>query len=138
MQLGFIFSLIFAIIITIFALQNSDPVKINFLFANIEISQALVIFISAVCGAIIVAILGFYKNLKVKINFKKANKEIKGLETENSNLKSKINDLESSLIALKEPTITAPENNLIENEEIEPAEDVETIETVETEEKTED
>ncbi|GAA0178052.1 hypothetical protein SH2C18_11720 [Clostridium sediminicola] len=133
MQLGFIFSLIFAIIITIFAIQNSAAVNINFLFTNVEISQALVIFVSAICGAIIVAILGFYKNLKVKISLKKANKDLKVIEDENNDLKSKINDLESSLSVLNQQTISEPENKLVETEEIDHVENTQTIENIETE-----
>jgi uncharacterized integral membrane protein len=118
MQLGFIFSLIFAIIVTIFALQNSAAVNINFLFANVEVSQALVIFISAVFGAIIVAILGFYRGIKTKMNLKKSNKQLvtveqektsienekSSIEEENSYLKTQIDELRATISSLENTT----------------------------------
>lgn len=80
MQLGFILSLLFAILITVFAIQNSDTVNINFLFANIPVSQALVIFISAAVGAIIVGILGFFRYFKLSKKIKEQKQEINELK----------------------------------------------------------
>ncbi|WP_461205717.1 LapA family protein [Clostridium sp. DL1XJH146] len=101
MQIGFIFSLLFAILVTIFALQNATAVNVNFLFANVEVSQALVIFISAVAGAIIFAILGFYRELKIRGNLKKATKQITQLENEKVTLNENISKLNSEIDELK-------------------------------------
>ncbi|SHH99656.1 lipopolysaccharide assembly protein LapA domain-containing protein [Clostridium grantii] len=131
MQLGFIFSLIFAIIVTIFALQNSAAVNINFLFANVEVSQALVIFVSAVFGAIIVAILGFYRGVKIKMSLKKSNKQLVTLEDEktsiqnektsveeeNSYLKKEVDSLRTTISSLKNPSMETEviEKNITES-----------------------
>lgn len=93
MQFGFILSLLFAIIVTIFAIQNSDSVAINFLFAKVEISQALVIFISAALGAIIVTILGLVRQFKLTRKIKDQEKVVKGLEEEKSIFEQRINEL---------------------------------------------
>lgn len=137
MQLGFIFSLLFAIIVTIFALQNSAAVNINFLFANVKISQALVIFISAVLGAVIFAILGFYRNLKFKLNLNKANKQIKTLESENTEFKNKVQELESSIAVLETSIAPVNKDNSDKNLEIEPTKELKAIKTVETKENME-
>lgn len=75
MEKGFILSLIFAGIVGVFALSNSEQVAIDLIFITVEISQAIVIFISAFLGAIIVAILGWVKDLKYKKMIKDLTKE---------------------------------------------------------------
>lgn len=82
MQVGFILSLVFAILVTVFALQNSEVVDVNFLFANVPVSQALVIFISAALGAIIVTILGLFRQFKLSRKIKEQNKDISKLKSE--------------------------------------------------------
>ena len=47
MQAKFIFSLILAVLVAIFAIQNSAAVPVNFIVYHLEISQALIILISA-------------------------------------------------------------------------------------------
>ena len=64
MQARFILSLLFATIVAIFALKNANEVLIDFIFNKVYISQALIIFISAILGAVIVAILGSIKIFK--------------------------------------------------------------------------
>lgn len=86
----FIVSLVFAIIITIFALTNANPVVINLLFYKFEASQALVIFISAALGAVIVASLGLVNQIKLK-------SQIKTLHKANEELSSKISSLSTEL-----------------------------------------
>ena len=87
MEKGFIFSLIFAAIVAVFALNNGDKVLIDFLFTKVEISQAIVIFASAILGAVTVSILGGVKNLKFKKEIKELNKKIDSIEEERENLK---------------------------------------------------
>ena len=88
MQKGFIFSLIFAAIIAIFALANADKVAIDLLFTKVQISQAIVIFISTILGALIMALLGMVRTFKLKKEIKELNKLIEPLEAEVTNLKS--------------------------------------------------
>lgn len=88
MEKGFIFSLIFAAIVAVFALSNADKVLIDLLFVKVEISQAIVIFISTILGAVIVALLGMVKTFKLKKEIKELNKEMEPLEEEVNNLKS--------------------------------------------------
>lgn len=96
MQIGFILSLIFAIIIAIFALQNGDKVTVDFLFADIEVSQAIVIFVSAALGAIIVTILGFIRQVKLSLKIKEQAKRISVLENEKQNMEHRIDEILSN------------------------------------------
>jgi uncharacterized integral membrane protein len=93
-QVMFLVSLVFAIIITIFALTNANPVVINLIFYKFEASQALVIFISAALGAVIVASLGLVNQIKLK-------SQIKTLSKANEELSAEINSLTTEIKPLQ-------------------------------------
>ncbi|MCF6465920.1 LapA family protein [Clostridium sp. Cult2] len=105
MEKGFIFSLIFAAIVAVFALKNGDRVLIDFLFAEVEISQAIVIFASAILGAVTVSILTTMKHIKFKKEIKELNKKIKGIIEEKDDLNLLLEEKEKEIKALKEKTI---------------------------------
>lgn len=94
MEKGFIFSLIFAALVGIFAVGNSEKVLIDLFFTKIEMSMAIVIFISALLGAIIVAFIGWVKTLKLKKEIKELHKKIESLENDKGNLSSLIESKE--------------------------------------------
>lgn len=93
MAVKFIISMVFAILVAIFAIQNSSNVTINFLFAEFSISQALVILISAIVGAIIVMILATVTQIRLNLKLKTSTKTISRLEEENKLLSSKVMEL---------------------------------------------
>ena len=93
MQAGFIFSLVFAIIVAVFALKNGNTVTVDFLFAEIEVSQAIVIFVSAALGAVIVTILGLVRQVKLSLRIKEQQKKISSLENEKNTLENRIDEL---------------------------------------------
>ncbi len=80
MRFAFIISLIFALFISIFAIQNAAVISISLLFAKFNVSLALIIFISAAIGAIIAALLGVKRELKIKYENKQLLKRINQLE----------------------------------------------------------
>ena len=102
MEKGFIFSLIFAAIVAVFALNNADKVLIDFLFTKVEISQAIVIFASAILGAMTVFILGWVKNLKFKKEIKELNKKIDSIEEDRKNLKLLLEERGAEIKILKD------------------------------------
>lgn len=89
MPIAFIFSLLFSVIVVVFALQNSASVTINFFFGEHTMSQAVVILISAIFGAIIVLLLGTIKQIKSKITIRNLTKTINGLEEGERRFKEK-------------------------------------------------
>lgn len=92
MDWRFILSLIFALIVAIFALQNAETVNINFLLMDLSMSQALVIFISAIFGAATVMMLSIIRWIKLKSKIKGSLKTITLLEEENKKLKLKLEE----------------------------------------------
>ncbi len=95
MQIWFIFSLIFSLIVALFAVLNSNVVTIRLLFKNYHLSQSMVILGSAVFGAIIVFFIGIFNNLKLKLKIRELNNTIKILEKNIEQLNTKINKEEA-------------------------------------------
>lgn len=93
MQAGFILSLFFAIVVALFALKNANSVLIDFIFAEIEVSQAIVIFVSAALGAVIVMLLGLVRQIRLSIKIKEQGKKIESLETQKIDLENRIEEL---------------------------------------------
>lgn len=92
MEFKFIISLLFAVLVAIFAIQNSGSVEINFLFANFTISQAVIILCSTIVGALIVLLLGLVKQIKQNMKIKQLNKEIEMLTEEKDKLQAKVDE----------------------------------------------
>ncbi len=115
MEKGFIFSLIFAAIVAIFALNNGDKVLIDFIFTKVEISQAIIIFASAILGAVVVSLLGWVKNLKFKKEIKDLNKKLNLAEEEKNKLTVMIEEKEDKIKELKNNKVTDSNNEEIDN-----------------------
>lgn len=115
MEKGFIFSLIFAALVGLFAVGNSDKVLIDLFFTEIEMSQAIVIFISALLGAIIVAFIGWVKTFKLKKEIKELHKKVESLENDKEKLSSLIKEKEEISQLNKINTEIQPENEEIDN-----------------------
>lgn len=96
MQTKFVISMLFAILVATFALQNANPVNIKVLFTEFSVSQALVILGSAVLGAIIVLLLGLIKQMKLNKQIKNLTKEVTALQEENDSLKQNIEVLQTN------------------------------------------
>lgn len=82
MRFGFIISLIFAILVALFGIQNSTIISINFFSTKFSISLALIIFISVIIGAIIVTLLSLQKEFTLSRGNKQLTKKAKDFETE--------------------------------------------------------
>lgn len=109
MRIGFIISLIFALIVAIFGIQNAEVISVNFFFTKINISLALIIFISTIIGAIIVTLLGLKKEFILSRSNRELTKKAEALQndmeicknnsavliTENETLSMKIETLET-------------------------------------------
>ncbi len=93
MEIRFIISLLFSILVAIFAIQNAGNVEINFLFTRFTISQAIVILASAIVGAIIVLFLSLIKQIKQSMKIKQLNKEITALTEERDKLQAMVDEI---------------------------------------------
>lgn len=78
----FILSLVFAVVIALFAIANAGSVRVNFIFAVYEVSQAIVILVSAMAGALVAALLGLVKTVQMRLKMNQQEKKIAELERE--------------------------------------------------------
>lgn len=92
-QILFIIGLLLAIIITLFAFANANPVVINFFFFDFEASQALIIFGSAALGAIIVISLGLVRHFKITRELNALRKQNEELHIQNDVLQKDFDKL---------------------------------------------
>ena len=91
MQFTIVISLVFAVFIALFAVQNAGVVVINFLWYKISMSQAVVILCSALVGVLIM--LPFDVIRRIKYKFK-----LKELSGENKRLKDEIKKIEPAVL----------------------------------------
>ncbi len=83
MDWKFVLVLIFSLFVAVFTMQNAEAVDVRFLtFEFTQVSQALVILISAVAGAMIALLLGAIRWVKDKSRLMGSKKSIAGLETQ--------------------------------------------------------
>lgn len=78
MQVRAIILLVFSLIIAVFAVMNTQPVNINFIFGNAEVQLILIILISLLLGAIFMFILASMKQIKLTRQIKQLEKENQG------------------------------------------------------------
>ena len=75
-----LFSMGFAFLIALFAIQNSMIVNVNFMMWNIETSLVLVILGAASLGFLLALSLQFYPQMKLRYQLYKARADLKQLE----------------------------------------------------------
>lgn len=108
MEKGFILSLVFAAIIAIFALNNSEKVFIDLFFTEVEMSQAIIILISALFGAVVAAVFSWVKRLKFNKSIKNLNNEISNLKASNEELKSSVEAKDNQIKRLSKEIVDSP------------------------------
>ncbi len=91
MSWKFVLSLIFALVVAVFALQNAAAVDVNFLVWKVSVSQALIVLASAVFGALAVLLLSLVKQMKLNSVIRHDRKTIAALQNENEAMKTKVN-----------------------------------------------
>ena len=106
MQVWFLVSLLFSIIIAVFAALNSNVVPIQLFFARYELSQSIVIILSAVIGAVITIFFGLFGKLKSLKKVRELNSEIKYYKSKNEELNDTLKKKDIELASLKVTTAT--------------------------------
>lgn len=93
MQIRVMILLVFTLAIAIFAVLNTQPVTINFLFLKAEIELIFVILFSILAGSLFMFVLSSMKQLQLTKKIKSYEKEIIMLKEEIAKIQqSTIND----------------------------------------------
>lgn len=108
MQIWFIFSLIFAVFVALFAVMNSDIVTIQVLWKSYPLSQSVVILISAAFGALVTFTMSLFgkfkssmKSREIKGSVSVLEKQVRTLEEENKNYQIEIERLKAQAHVLE-------------------------------------
>ncbi len=80
MQKNLIITLLFSIVIAVFAILNAAVIPVNLIFVSLNVSAALVILIAASLGAILVYTIDLGVKLKLKKSVKVAEKKLTVLQ----------------------------------------------------------
>lgn len=80
MRIWFVFSLFFSVLVAIFAVLNSNVVLIKLYWVDYQLSQSLVILLSAVLGALIATFSGIFSKIKSTLKIRELNFIVKSLE----------------------------------------------------------
>lgn len=112
MQWKFIISLVLALLITIFALQNSKSVSVKMFISDIETSQSIIIIISAIIGALTALSIGVIQQFSLKKINKDKDKKIHSMEIEIIDLKTANSTLKANeSAAVNESKINEPQKS---------------------------
>jgi len=99
MQLTVIIGIIIAIAGVAFALQNSVPVTLSFLFWRFDGSLAMVVLLALALGAVVIALVSTPVALRSRWSANRQRKEIESLQEANASLRERVAELERQLPA---------------------------------------
>ena len=83
-QAALIFSLILAILVALFAVQNAGPVKLRFGFWSVETSLVVVILVATVAGAAMASLVGLPGWIRDRRRLRAQARELEALRTASS------------------------------------------------------
>ena len=82
MRIFFAIALVLALVVTVFAVQNNQPITISFLFWSIEGSLALVLMITLVLGIVIGVMLMLPGSVRTRLQVGGLRRTVRNLEDE--------------------------------------------------------
>lgn len=97
-----ILALLFAVAVAVFALANTEPVTINFIFDQLRTSLALVIIGSATAGAVVVGIASGFRQLSMRFRAWDRDKQVRRHEEQAVTLSKKNKELENRVYGLEQ------------------------------------
>ncbi|MFN8525223.1 MAG: lipopolysaccharide assembly protein LapA domain-containing protein [Chloroflexota bacterium] len=109
MQIYWILTLLFGIVIAIFAVQNSTPVTVSFLWLSVEgVAVSVLILISAALGALLTLTFGVGREVRLRWSRRATRRESQARERRLSELEEQIRQLEQEKAALPAPAEPSP------------------------------
>lgn len=109
MQGILILALLFALAVTVFAVQNATAVTVRFLHWNFQTYLAVVIFGSAALGAVVVALLGLVKQIRLRWRLRTLQAQVEKWEAEYRQAERERKRLAEELASLPTPAVEQKE-----------------------------
>ena len=102
MQIYWIAALGFGIVIALFAVQNSAPVAVRFLWLAIDaVPISVLVLICATLGALVTLLFGFGREIRHRIGLRSTRREARALERRVAELETTIQQLETEKAELR-------------------------------------
>ena len=102
MQINWIAALGFGIVIALFAVQNSAPVAVRFLWLAIDaVPISVLVLICATLGALVTLLFGFGREIRHRISLRSTRREARALERRVAELETTIQQLETEKAELR-------------------------------------
>lgn len=89
-QWSLFFSLVFALLVAIFAILNVEAVTVRYGFGTVQVSLVLVILLSALFGGVIVGFYGIFRQYALQRDIRHLKNTIGELEKERDKLKESL------------------------------------------------
>jgi uncharacterized integral membrane protein len=110
LPLYLILTLAFAVVIAIFAVQNTASATISFLTWHVDtMPMSVLVLIAVAAGAAMALLLGAPHELSSRLRHHSARQHLKAAEDQNTKLQTRVHELEAQLAPAPEPAHpTAP------------------------------
>jgi uncharacterized integral membrane protein len=109
MQLIWIASLFFAVVIALFAVQNTTPVSVSFLVWRLEaVAVSALVLAAAALGALLTYLFGLRRGIQHRLELRGNRATIRDQEALIADLRARVRELEGAVEA-KRPEIEATE-----------------------------
>jgi uncharacterized integral membrane protein len=113
-QLLWIFSLCFALLIGVFAVQNTAPVSVNLLFWRFEdTAVAAVVLAAAALGALTTYLFGLSRDIRQRLSLRSARSTARSQDQLIEELRARIRDLEAQQEVSPTLGIAGPDSALL-------------------------
>ncbi len=89
-----ILALVFSLLIALFAVANTEPVNVNYIFGESEVSLIILILGSAFAGALVVGLFSLFHSISAALNLRQVRRE-------NDSLEKKVKALEEDKVFLE-------------------------------------
>jgi putative membrane protein len=94
-QLIWIASLLFAVVIALFAVQNTTPISVSFLVWRLEaVAVAALVLAAAALGALLTYLLGLGRGIRSGMDLRSSRATIRRQESQIAELQARVRDLE--------------------------------------------
>ncbi|MGB4439768.1 MAG: lipopolysaccharide assembly protein LapA domain-containing protein [Sedimentibacter sp.] len=102
MQIGFIVTLVIAIFVAIFTIQNGTPVDVDLFLATYRMPLALLMMACLIIGAVMVLILGSSRQFKKRSESKETKNKLKTFENDKIQADNSIKAMGTEIQTLKD------------------------------------
>ncbi len=100
MQIYLVLALLFGIVIAVFAVQNSTPVPISFLWMSLEsVAVSVLVLVSATLGALVMFLFGLGREIRLRVSRRSSQRAVRSSEQRILELETTVQRIEEEKAA---------------------------------------